>query len=1191
MSILSTEALNQPRAKRWGARGTPRCVAWACLAALLLASGGSAQDAADDRAAAVEKTPAAANSSGPIQYVGPDTYILRDSQGRIQAMPGMTYEDFMAAWKRSQQAAPRDRQSRYTIDSVAINGKTVGNRAELRLEATVRFLSDERIDVPLGLVGAILEGRPRFGNEETSENGEASGEKSQRADSAQGDYLDFDAERGGFVAHLSGRAGDRRTLSLDLLAPLTRDGAETSLALNCPRALTTALKLDVLGPVSDASVNSGALLSQEKQADGTTRLTAAGLVGEFRMTWSTADVADTELSSVLSAAGEIQVSIDGRNVRTDARLTVRSYGGSFDRFRVRLPRGATLIQNRINLGEKDPGYRLIVEDAAKGSDTRRPSTSGDQVVLVQLSAKQQGPVAVELSTEQPLQLSDADVAVKLDGFEVLGAVRQFGDVSLRVADDWQIRWDAGQYVRQVDTSELEPGLQQPGLTGAFQYDRQPWSLGVRVSPREIRVQVTPEYELNCQPDEARLRVHLTYQVLGARAYEFRVDLRGWERTAEPLESGGVIDRDRIMLTDGVLELPLSQPSLRRAEITFFLRRAVPRDARQIDLPLPLPVAESVATGDLIVRSTPGIELMPAVARSKGLTATPVNSDSDATTDDDRSEFRFRCIQPEASFAADRVSRARDLVTNVACDIEIRPELAQVRERIEYVVRFEPIAELSFEFPSEFRLEDEAMEVALVSIAANNETNGSVPRDTLLKSASVVNDGESSLDGRGRHVRVALPQPRLGQFAIELRYPLSRPSTTSSNLSWPMLLARPADGRVGDWRATVHTPRDLGISLDATDETLTWKQVETASAPAGRNQGRLFVATRPEQMLPLVLRSVDVNLPAATSIERAWLQTWLTGSTRQDRAAFRFRTTARIVTVELPPETAAEEVEVLLDGRPSESTSREAGRIAVQIAAPGEERGAEVDHSDMARSHTLELRYRRTSNDRILTRRRLTPPQMVGMKSLTDVYWQIVLPGDRHVIDSPPQLAAASQWQWLGSFWGRRPTHTQAELEEWVGASAQQAPSSAQNEYLYSGVAPVSSIELVTAPRWFIVLVSSGVVLAMSLTWIYAPAVRRRWVVVAIACLLAGLALAYPTPAMLLGQASVLGVALAALAMLIARLAARPTQWYLPLPGGSSHRQLTPHLTPRTESVVMGSMASAVASTAPTVSLPVSESKT
>ena len=273
-------------------------------------------------------------------------------------------------------------------------------------------------------------------------------------------------------------------------------------------------------------------------------------------------------------------------------------------------------------------------------------------------------------------------------------------------------------------------------------------------------------------------------------------------------------------------------------------------------------------------------------------------------------------------------------------------------------------------------------------------------------------------------------------------------------------------------------------------------------------------------------------------------------------------------------------------RAADVASREAGRISVQLAPPSDDRGAESDQLAAVRPHTLELRYRRASSDRVLTRRRLTPPQMVGMKALTDVYWQIVLPGDRHVIQSPPQLAAASEWQWLGSFWGRRPTRSQAELEQWVGASTQQAPTAAQNEYLYSGLAPVSSIEVVTAPRWFIVLVSSGSVLALALAWIYVPAVRRRWVVVAVACLLAGLAVAYPTPAMLIGQASVLGVVLAALAA-AHRAACGPPH---PMVSAGSWRQLASTTHTCAESVVIGPLASAVASTAPTAPLPVPESE-
>src|SRR4051812_19826442 len=60
----------------------------------------------------------AVQPSGLFQYVGPDTFILLDSQGRPQPVPGMTYEDFVAAWKKLNQPTKQDSQPRYTIERI-----------------------------------------------------------------------------------------------------------------------------------------------------------------------------------------------------------------------------------------------------------------------------------------------------------------------------------------------------------------------------------------------------------------------------------------------------------------------------------------------------------------------------------------------------------------------------------------------------------------------------------------------------------------------------------------------------------------------------------------------------------------------------------------------------------------------------------------------------------------------------------------------------------------------------------------------------------------------------------------------------------------------------------------------------------------------------------------------------------------
>ena len=100
---------------------------------------------------------------GPIEYVGPDTYILLDAEGRPQPVLGMTYDEFVAAWKKLQnveagvaRAAVHDRRTARS------RGRAKDDRAELHVEVTVRCASAGPIRVPLGMANAILKEQPRW---------------------------------------------------------------------------------------------------------------------------------------------------------------------------------------------------------------------------------------------------------------------------------------------------------------------------------------------------------------------------------------------------------------------------------------------------------------------------------------------------------------------------------------------------------------------------------------------------------------------------------------------------------------------------------------------------------------------------------------------------------------------------------------------------------------------------------------------------------------------------------------------------------------------------------------------------------------------------------------------------------------------------------------------------------------------
>jgi hypothetical protein len=334
-----------------------------------------------------------------------------------------------------------------------------------------------------------------------------------------------------------------------------------------------------------------------------------------------------------------------------------------------------------------------------------------------------------------------------------------------------------------------------------------------------------------------------------------------------------------------------------------------------------------------------------------------------------------------------------------------------------------------------------------------------------------------------------------------------------------------------------------------------------------------------------MSSTDATTPSTTVVDRVWLQTWVAPAVEQDRAAFHIRSSNPQATIELPPDAPSGEVEVLIDGRTAQVASRAKGRIVVRLTRDLGDQAAPSPGEPIA--HTLEVRFRRPIQQSLIERHRLTPPQIVDATTeLSQVYWQVILPADKHIVDSPAQLTSASQWQWLGAFWGQSPALSQTDLEKWVSASTQIGPASTDNQYLFSGLLPVASIELVTAPRWLIVLGASLLAIAMVFGWHYLPPHLRSWMLLAVAVAIGTAAVSYPTAALLIAQAAAIGIVLATISLFVLRTTTGPRQRSLVPSITPSSRRI---LTPRTDSIVMPPVVAA-ASTAPTVTLRTSDSE-
>jgi hypothetical protein len=296
---------------------------------------------------------------------------------------------------------------------------------------------------------------------------------------------------------------------------------------------------------------------------------------------------------------------------------------------------------------------------------------------------------------------------------------------------------------------------------------------------------------------------------------------------------------------------------------------------------------------------------------------------------------------------------------------------------------------------------------------------------------------------------------------------------------------------------------------------------------------------------------------ATIIERGWIQTWLTDAARQDRALYRFSSSEEDLRIALPEGVSAGFLEVLLDGSrlPAPQLDR-SNHLHLRLAS-----------SRAPQKHLLELHYRFAERPPIGELSFQAPKFRPGVW-VRRLYWQLVLPANEHLLSAPAHFASEYRWTWDKILWRRQPALEQRDLEAWLevptstaNASAagvgedeivarEQEIATATNRYLFSTVEAPDSLEVGTASRVKIVFVSSLGLLLTGLVLIYVPRARHAGFLLILAVLaLTGSVLA-PDVALLLAQASSLGLVLALVAVFLRRRVAVPVPATVPVRGSS-----------------------------------------
>ncbi|HIQ22593.1 MAG TPA: hypothetical protein EYH34_15315 [Planctomycetes bacterium] len=1035
--------------------------------------------------------------AGPVVEVKPDIFLLPDEEGNWRQLLGMRYEQLRRAWEIAE--GREDPPPRYTVRSVLLKGLVRKGRAELTIEIVVRLHRPTWTRVPLRLGQALLRGP-------IGHHGEAT-------------YRWRFEEGEGYVLWVRGAAESDQTFTLDALVPVSEAAGRYRLALSVPSAEDCRLTLRVpLAGATGRVSERGEVVSAAPAPDGGTQFELRGLGGSFEVQWWRVDTGSQPAQPVLEASGLITVTLDRQTVTATAQLTVHSRSGPVDRFQVRLPEGAEWWPQQTT------GYHVAPQPR---------SDDQPQVVEVRFDGQHAEPVTVELAARRSLEDDQPDAWLELGGFEVLGAVQQQGHVAVGKPEDQYLVWGPNRGVRPVPVSQLPEALRGEQVVAGFEYRSQPWSLRTRLVDRQTRVEVEPIYMVEIEKGVARLEATFRYVIHGGEVLSFDFEVAGWQLDEVepdsflPTESEGASGPEgtrRVTVTRSELE-----SSVRQLELVLHGHRALDPAAESLRLVFPRPVPSrtdraslKVRPGWVVIVSADNVELSPDEEATVGLSLRPLPAPVPVPSRQ-QPPLVYRLEDPEAVFAAARAVHQQVLGVEVDSRIYLIPDEERVEETLVWRVEYEPADRLRLSVSGqldlgslELWLDDEP--VRLSDLTANGQ--------------QVAEDGSVLKE-------VRLPKPGMGTYRLRVRFPLSvtlQQWEPGSALPCTVPLVMPRDGQLVRNRATLITrPGIRPVLRDAA-----WELEENGSpAPVGLASWTLR-ATQPASAIRVGLVLEDRAALGLTRISRGWVQTWIHPAAsqeqayvRRDRAVFRFVTDRRLLPVRLPPGTRAAEVAIWLDNQPVTPLRGPEDRLHIVLGEPD---GAE---------HSLELQYSLPVQRAGSMEWAFQLPQIGEQPWVERCYWELILPGNEHVVAVPEWLTREYRWGWTGLFWGRIPVMDQVQLEDWAGTVHRARPAGRTSRYLFSSPEAMGVCRLVALRRSWIVLAGSGMALVFGLFLLYLPAGRRVVVLWVGVVVFVAATLLWPGPALLLGQASGLGVVLALLAAVLERTLGRrrQTRWW------------------------------------------------
>ncbi|MBR6386717.1 MAG: hypothetical protein IKS14_00560 [Thermoguttaceae bacterium] len=720
-----------------------------------------------------------------------------------------------------------------------------------------------------------------------------------------------------------------------------------------------------VGSVKGAIASPSAIMDEGKSE---MRFLGLGRGGErTEITWQRLPSSSSAERTAYQVEGaEMNVVLSAVDVKYDATVPTRVYGGESDVFYIRLPEGAEYAVNSLRaVNSSGASFALASEPEVKTEreiceeETLAAGAESESAGSEQNARSERRYLRITL--EQPtsfvafsLQASaaanrDADsrtdaskrMTLKIDGFSVceyrrsesggalVDAQKQTGKIVVSTPGDSEdLRFDV--------TPGFGASVGSDGAAGeqgdVFSFFAQPFTLTAQEYKRQEITNVKPEYRLTVDNNETKLRARFKFSVYGKKASEFYVRLYDWkfiEQHGELLDLGR-IDSDP---ETGVTVLPLKAPA--DGEVLIDLELASDAELgseKELRLfTLPTPEADRIEAAALVVVPSSNVEVDPDEANCAELSASsPRNLSIEmpaASTAQPALYFRTnqatktpdKEIAP-AVFAARVNKRDRELNATT----ELRAELSEkgeikVTQKFNFNVKYEDLAGITLVVPP-----------ALAS--ANGSKSATNFKYTVNGDAVPLYSVRDELDDLTGETlrRIPFNPHQIGAVEVAVQYAVQKgdfdlgaASTKYVDLFFLRALEKEVSSSDLVFAApirvtTVHHYPDAASANAAPvadGKRGSWIYVKTETSEDGATKSLRFHADAPQTSARVECSIQNGDNIDAAVVERAWIQSWFSNAERVDRAIYRVTTSAPTLYVDLPAGARGDRVAVTLDKTP------------------------------------------------------------------------------------------------------------------------------------------------------------------------------------------------------------------------------------------------------------------------------------